>query len=176
MALPLDDAPYQVAVLLRDCALEALEATSAGWPVKARTCVVHGSEVAFDDCCRGQLSVAVQRLFSSSSFPTPDVLQSPCQPGLTVVQLVVVVLRCAPVPTGKSLAPTCEQLDDAARVQAEDAYAVRRGVSCCLHDPERRTAWRSAIGDTTMLNTPGGACAGSSLLVQVGLNDGCLCE
>jgi hypothetical protein len=136
-----------------------------------RVCVQPGN-VAWDDCCKGQLTLTVEGLFPSSTFPLPDITSIACQAGLIGVSMKVLLLRCAPGPDGRGNPPTCEQLDAAARTNLEDMLAVWLGVSCCLADmqPEVDGIMRAQ----TPLG-PDGACMGSETLFTLGFLNECGC-
>lgn len=165
-------AVYGVASDLLTCASARLALTPAGLP--ARVGVVAG-QVAWDDCeCPGgMLAVTAESMFPTRNFPTPDTQVPRCGQGLTAVVYGIWVLRCAPGAPGRDMAPTVEQLDATARVVYEDAYAVWRGVLCCL--AEMSDELESVTSGTTFVG-PEGSCAGSVLRVTVGLDDTCLCD
>jgi hypothetical protein len=169
-----DDLIYLMASDLLTCAHQSLlridseVATGAG----ARICVVPGASVAADSCCPGQLSVAVARIFPSTRFPSVDATQTPCAVAKTAVEFKIVEWRCVPTPTGREKAPSCEKLDETARLVLRDGYALKRGVSCCLADLQ--DSLDVAIGQLTLLG-PDADCVGISMPVTIGFDDTCQC-
>lgn len=157
---------YHLSSDILECARVGLIPTAGGLP--GRICVVPIQ--VDDDCCDGQLTVAIDRIFNSTDFPAEETDFSPCGVGLTSTDITIRMLRCSPTPTGENIVPTCEQLDAAARIQLEDAYAIRRAVSCCLFDMEEIV---SVIGATTMVDN--GLCTGSQMTVTLGMNLECGC-
>lgn len=162
---------YYVASDLLNCALAQVSRTQAGVP--SRVGVVPG-QFADDDCCAGMLLASVGQTYASSVFPVPDLTIDQCLLGLTATEINIRIIRCAPGPSPAGAPPTVTQLDDAARIWAEDARAVWSGVLCCLG------AFQNAGIQTQMRPQqpygPAGACMGSELTVVVGINDPCQCS
>lgn len=165
------DLPYNIAAHLLDCVCDALTRTEIGCP--NRRCIVPGNEAETVNCCdnQGQVTVALPRLFPSSSFPTVDTQTQGCDAPLTVVVYNIEVWRCMPV-GHMQYAPTCDELDNTAYITMQDAWAMRTGVSCCFKDKESITeitgpGYRWMIGDHSSLG-PEGACVGNRLEVAIG--------
>jgi hypothetical protein len=182
--------PYSVHDLTEavlGCVCAALDAAvtdgvpdARGCPCRA--CVVPGT-VAWDGCgpedCGdgepGQLSVSVARIFpAGQAFPSEDrTVQGVrgCMPApLTAVELVVTLLRCAPVPTEDGCPPTCEEQAEAARVLHVDAATIYSALWCCLPGigPNPRRPRRFVIGAQRIVG-PEGGCVGVEQRVTVGL-------
>jgi hypothetical protein len=150
------------------CARAEVAASGGGVGDGMRVCVTP-APVAEDGCCDGQLSAAVVRAYRSTTFPLPEGGAQPCGHAETVIEVQVVVLRCAPLAADVTSPPPCEgvgSLDEAARLVLRDAYAVRRAIECCL--PMRHRA----LGETRFIHD---ACVGSDTRVLIGLEDGCAC-
>lgn len=177
-------AVYDIAVRIRDCVMEWLATTTDGEPKRA--CIVAGA-IADDNCECGQLAVSMQSNYESSGTNLPrSGTTTPgrreCGPPLFTADFLVSILRCAPTGT-QAAPPTCAELDASARGAAEDAWAVRAGVICCLS-----AAIRDRLPNGTKLYTdfvvgqqnwvgPRGACVGSELPVSVTIQNGCYpCE
>lgn len=153
---------YDTAAQLLECARAKVAATEAGVP--ARVCVVPGAELAWDECECGQLTVHVLRQYPSRVFPTEDrVPMAPCSTAYLVAVFAVTILRCVPIGGEDAIPPTCEELDAAARTQADDALAVFNGVMCCIDDGLREFI---VLDQPTV--GPAGQCAGSQLTIAVG--------
>lgn len=172
--IPMDlERIFHVGQVLLDCACSWLAATPAGCP--DRRCLVPGVEIAAEDCCDqgGQLSVNVVNVFPSTVFPIPDAgSPSNCDVPYDVVSYNIQVLRCSPV-GNEHQAPNCNDLSDAALRTMVDLNTVRNAVRCCLKDQESVSpiagnGYRWTFGDHLTVG-PEGACAGSNLLVLVGL-------
>jgi hypothetical protein len=149
---------------LLDCACAALEETTCGCPDwKA---VIVGT-VAWDACCEGMLYVAVGSVFPSLNFPEPATTRQPCMAPLAGT-LTVGVARCAPTFDDQGNPPTCQQEQASAATAYEDAYAIMRGVVCCLHADRR--LYDGVAGTQSFLG-PLGGCVGSELTVTLSLVD-----
>lgn len=126
------DALYEQAVELLACVGEALADTDQGAP--AEQCIVTGSEVAWDRCHCGQLTIHVPRVYPSDSFPVLR-QKGPFNRGctdLTVAEFVVTILRCQPAQDDDGMPPPCEAMSVATVIDFQDRWAVRRGVACCF--------------------------------------------
>jgi hypothetical protein len=170
-------AGYEIAKKLKECVMTYLETTSSGVP--ARSCV-HIGEIAWDDCECGQLIVGGVDGGEITSFPDQQETRGRrgCGPNMFSWNYDIVILRCAPE-TSDDEPPACEDLDDAAKVAYEDAWAVRAGVICCLNELIKvklpnGTTW---IQDYTISRQtfvgPRGRCQGSSLPVTIVMKNGC---
>lgn len=178
-------AAYEIAEHLRDCILPYLAGTSAGLP--DRRCIVSG-EIAWDDCECGQLAIAIETGFPSRDFPDPadfrtGTAQGPgtvgnriCSIPMWVWTFRVSMLRCAPV-TDDDRPPPCSDIDAAARVSVEDAWAIRAGVDCCLKEAIKRIDGRRPLIDylvgTQLFVGSEGMCQGSELPVTVAMKNAC---
>lgn len=173
-------AVFDIAEHIKDCVLEWLSTTTEGVPDRA--CVVVG-EIADDDCECGQLAVSMVSNYEASA---PNVPRSgtatpgrrECGPPIFVANFLVSILRCAPTGTNTK-PPTCDELAASARGAAEDAWAVRAGVICCLSDAIKNRLPNGTkryvdfvVGQQTWVG-PRGACVGSELPVSVTINNGC---
>lgn len=155
--------------VLSDIFIE-LATTDVGAP--SRACVVPGL-VAWDQCdCDGLLAVSLTRAFLSDDFPTGalgrgSIRLSPCDLPWLVGEFTITVLRCAPQPKERALAPSCEALDAAARVLTSDAYVVLTetvSTLCELKSADEVVDY--VIGDQETRG-PDGACVGSDLVALV---------
>lgn len=168
---------YDIAVKIKECIEPWLEATTTGLP--ERSCVTAG-EIAWDECECGQLIVSMQNNFEGSNTNTPRVAtETPgrreCGPPLFVGNYLVSMLRCAP----DGNPPSCDELEKAARIAAEDAWAVRAGIICCLSSAIKDRLPNGTklyvdftIGQQNFVG-PQGLCMGSEVPVSVAINNGC---
>jgi hypothetical protein len=161
---------FEMAERLLDCAGAQLAATEAGAPGRALVAV--GSEIAWDDCECGQLSVHVLRTYQSDAFPLQKQTGpfTRCHANFSVVEYVVTILRCIPVQGDHGEPPTPAAMTAAARVDFEDRAAVARGVACCFEADDPRAPTNRLFLD--QIATPAeGMCAGSELHLLVGFNN-----
>jgi hypothetical protein len=167
------------------CVCAALEDTATkvegqpGCP-DCGTCVVPG-QVAFDRCedpCTGntgQLSVSLARVYPSTSttFPTEDRtvrdLRECAPPPVTAVELVVTLLRCAPIPTEEGCPPSCEELEQAAQVLHVDAATVYSALLCCVPATGGGRRGRKFVLGQSRTVGPQGGCVGIEQRVTVAL-------
>jgi hypothetical protein len=171
----LETALNTVTGALRDCVRDALAATDAGTP--DRVCNVPGL-LAWDDCECGVLAVTVDRIYQSATFPNPasdqQLADVQCSVPYLAVDMTVTVLRCAPSPQGRELAPSCDTLAAAALSWFVDMDTVRAALGCCLADLySADTVLGFALRDTTPAG-PDGGCVGSETHLTVGVVN-CLC-
>jgi hypothetical protein len=149
---------------LLDCACSALEKTTCGCPSRA---FVSWGAVAWDRCCDdGMLWVGIDRVFAYERFPAPAGVVT-CQPPLAA-DLVIGVLRCAPVVNDQGEAPSVEKLMLSSAQNEEDAYVLMNGVLCCLAEAGKMRPF--VVGNQRPLG-PAGGCIGSELRLTVALTD-----
>jgi hypothetical protein len=161
-----DDKWYTVAT--------AILAAANGAITKAvNRALITTGQIAWDDCCDGQLAVSVTRVAPTEAFPTEQVtlvLMGSCSPAYELAEISVQIVRCAPQALNGQQAPTVTALSDAAKQTLIDANQVRRSVTkalCSLKEdiPQRLDYF---IRDQLFLG-PEGACAGSELRLYAGL-------
>lgn len=178
-------AMHDIATKIKDCIVPYLEGTTEGLP--DRVCVTAGL-IAWDDCECGQLAVTMVRKneVNTPNVPrtaAPDPGRRGCGPPLMQMDFLVSMLRCAPTgpenEAGIAEPPSCQQLDDAARIATEDAWAVMAGTICCLSAAVKDRLPNGThlytdftIGTQTFVG-PNGACMGSELPVSVVIQNGC---
>ncbi|MGC4947699.1 hypothetical protein ACLQ2N_16075 [Streptomyces sp. DT224] len=169
------------------CVCAALESTAAtvdgqpGCP-SCRACVVPG-QVAWDSCddpcgneaSGGQLTVSVARIYPSSElgFPAEDRtvqgVRGCMPPGVTALELVVTLLRCAPTFTEQGCPPSCEDLSETARALHVDMVTVYNALLCCLPGTEQRRRGRRFVMGAQRTVGPEGGCVGLEQRVTVAL-------
>lgn len=183
---------HEAAEALLNCVCQQLDALHtevaglAGCP--CRKMVIAG-QAAADGCdggCStppegqwpGQLTVAVQRVYSTDRANFPRELSVPrdarncAAPVQLAVQLAVTVFRCAPLPTDKGCPPTPEELSASALQVNADMIAVQRAALCCFAttDTTRPNGRRYVLGATAPIG-PQGGCVGFQTLVTVALDN-----
>ncbi|MDX3237211.1 hypothetical protein PV392_16335 [Streptomyces sp. ME03-5709C] len=184
-------AVHDLAESVLACVCAALETTAAeiegqpGCP-DCGACVVPGA-AAWDRCddpCAtsatgGQLSVSVARMWPSTTFPQEDRevrgLRGCTPPPVTAVELVITLLRCAPMPDEGGCPPSCDDLAAAARTLHVDQVTVYNALLCCLPgtDATRRRGRKFVLGASRVVG-PEGGCVGIEQRVTVAL-PGCKC-
>jgi hypothetical protein len=152
-----------------------LTAAQAGLTVSASRYLITTGQIAWDDCCDGQLAVSYTRTSPTDAFPTEAIALSPpvgegCSPGYEIGEISVQMIRCAPQALNGQNAPSVKALTDYARQTLIDANQVRRSVTSALCSlkadvPNRLDYF---IRDQLMLG-PEGGCAGSELHLYAGL-------
>jgi hypothetical protein len=151
-----------------ECILDELENTpeSGGVTDKMRRCLLVPGAIAWDACDCGQLALSIQRSYPSTTFPTEaseDPARGGCPPGLQAYDVLASLTRCVPGVDARGNPPSCDALLAAALRLEGDAFALRRGVVCCLvtYKRERRIMdWRAGAVNRV---GPEGNCAGVEL-------------
>lgn len=167
------DRIYRIGARLLQCACNTLAQTEFGCP--PRVCLVPGDQPSVENCCagEGQLTVNLARIFDSRSFPVADTgTPGNCDATLEVAVYEIEIWRCAPTGTIHN-PPSCDDLDDTARLTMSDITAVRWGVKCCLRDADSMhdvlpVGYRWTFEEHITKSVEGG-CAGSSLSVVIGI-------
>jgi len=162
---------------LGECVAAALAETTAGPP--DRVCLVVPGKIAWDKCECGQLALTVNRFYWARDATLGQTSDfggaSDCGLPYLVMDVTISITRCAPVGDIKNeLAPSCQELLDAARSWHEDAQAVRVGAGCCLKAMEDDNDILAFAMVEQPAVGPEGGCVGSELRVLIGLPN-CLC-
>jgi hypothetical protein len=151
------------------CVIEELQNTpeSGGFPDKMRICHLVPGNIAWDGCECGQFSQTIQRIYPTSHFPQDEselfVGVGGCNARPLVYQVLASIIRCVPGlgPDGKP--PSCDKSLAAALMIQGDAYALRRGVECCLFDlQEQFQILKFSVSGISFVG-PEGYCAGVEL-------------
>jgi hypothetical protein len=172
-------AEFELAEHLRDCILPFLEITTQGLP--NRVCITTG-EIAWDDCECGQLVISTVDRYESGTFPNPwtgteNAGTRKCGAPLFVYHFRISMLRCSPVGDDMGNPPPCEEVNAAARITSEDAWAVRTGLLCCLCEDSTRQPTGLKLFERYTITPqvsvgPRGACQGTELDVFIGVPNG----
>ena len=152
-------------------AIEAALATTIGGPMN-RACVVPGA-IAWDECECGALYVSVSRWFLSDTFPasqSADQRVGPCELTWLVAEITIQVMRCAPTAAGRNVvAPTCEALDNAAKIMVVDAYTtLTTTLSTLCGMKQDNLIIDFSLGEQTA-SGPEGMCVGTELRAYVAM-------
>lgn len=150
------DLPYLLAQEVLGCVCAALDSDS-DCVCPCQTFVAHG-EVSHDNCCEGQLWIAVDRLFVYETFPTPSARPVTCAPTLGA-EMSIGILRCAPTPKNDGSLPSFMDMDQSSSQTLREGAIILSSLICCLiqNGPRHR---RFAIGGQTPIG-PRGGCVGT---------------
>lgn len=153
------------------CVINELENTpeSGGVPANMRVCLLVPGNIAWDGCDCGQFAQTIQSDYPTSIFPadsSEQVLGSGgCGNRPIVYQVLASITRCVPglVAGNPPKPPTCDALQRAATIMTADAYALRRGVECCLAAlADSYIIMKYVVGRINYVG-PEGNCAGVEL-------------
>ena len=129
---------------------------------------VYPAMIPWDGCECGTLAVAVQRQYLTTSFPAvADAEQVPCGGGFVAADLLVQLLRCAPTPDGRSVAPGVGPLEDTAKLILTDAWVALSTAQCTLAALEEEGVIVEYVVRPQAFAGPQGGCVGSVLAVTV---------
>lgn len=128
-------------------------------------------EIAWDECCEGQLAVSVPRVYRSELFPAE--VDAPvgarCQAPYEVAEYTVSLLRCAPQPGPQDTAPSPADLDTSAGLLLQDMAETMQAVMyllCQLKDADSISDYLVTPAEAA---GPEGGCVGLVLRVLVAL-------
>lgn len=156
---------WNTAEELRDCICIALN-DHGTCPCPCRTCVIVG-QPAFDDCCEGQLTVSLERIFVHDNFPQrmsgPIFCSSPLAAEFSVTYIV-----CAPLVKDDGTPPSCEELSASALNLYTDLYVIYRALICCLAQSKRKRKF--VMADASPI-TPDGGCQGFTISITIEIED-----
>ncbi len=156
----LAESPIAVAEVMMGRALAALEANPRSAPI-ADAYVVIG-ELAFDDCC-GILAAAPARVFKSGAFPLAVTDVTDAALSLLAVDIVVILLRCAPTVDANGNMPSTAEMSAAFTAASHDAAVIYDAMLAPM--PE---GWERANLEQTFEGADGG-CIAIDTRMTVGL-------
>lgn len=163
-----DDKWFQVCSLI-------LTAASNGLSVPANRYLITTGQIAWDDCCAGQLAVSFTRTSPTESFPTEQVtlVGMACDPAYEIGEITVQIVRCAPQPLNGQNAPSTEAISAHAKQTLIDANQIRKSVSAalCALKADFTSGLDYFVRSQLMLG-PTGGCDGSELYLYAGLAAG----
>lgn len=146
------ESPAAVAEVFLSRVREALEACPTSEPLIS-TYIVAG-ELAWDDCC-GVLVAAPLRTFRTQSFPAAIVNHTNCDTSLLAVEVVVILLRCAPSIDMLGRAPTPQEMNDSFTATMNDAAVIYNAVT----GDDLPEGWERANVEQTFAGAEGGCIA-----------------
>lgn len=149
---------------IRACVCAALEETECGCPCRNGITV---GETAWDDCCAGQLWVAVERVYPMRNFPEQELGVITCGADYAA-DFVIGHLLCAPTVKDDGSAPTAPEIATSAAKVYEAAFAILNSLACCLLVAHRHRKFR--ILEQRFLG-PEGGCVGSQTRFTLELID-----
>jgi hypothetical protein len=175
---------HDLAEAVLGCVCAQLEAVAATVPDQpgcpARACVVPGTP-AWDTCdapcdgdgAPGQLTVSVAQFYPSTAFPAVDrevrEMRSCPPPSMTTAELVITLLRCAPMPSEGGCPPSCEELSASSRILHTDAVTVYNSLLCCLPHVGGGQRGPKFVIEVQRIIRPEGGCVGVEQRVTVAL-------
>jgi hypothetical protein len=156
------------------CVIEELENTpeSGGVPDKMRVCLLVPGNIAWDSCECGQFAQTIQDDYPTLVFPadaSEEVIGvGGCNSRPLVYTVLASLTRCVPGMTNTTppRPPSCAKLREAAMIMQADAFALRKGVECCLSAlQDNYTIMKYVVGRVTRVG-PEGNCAGVELIYK----------
>lgn len=133
-----------------------------------------GAEVAWDDCCKGQLwvrTVEVYPTMNGSPFPNQDLRQAGCGVEMLAVQIGVGVMRCAATLNDQGQPPSAAQMTKDAVGILQDQATVLHTLTCL---PGNGYIKKLLINRWTPQG-PSGSCAGGEWTAYIAVGV-CPCE
>lgn len=153
-----------------------LGAAVAGLSVPVTRKLITTGQIAWDDCCNGQLAVSLTRTAPTESFPTEQVTLSQfsdsavCSPPYEIGEITVQITRCAPQALNGQTAPSTDALSKHALQNMIDANQIKRSVSAALCALKADVTQRFDYFTRSQLFLgPEGGCDGSELYLYAGL-------
>lgn len=164
-----DDKWYTVCNVILGAAVAALSV-----PVNRK--LITTGQIAWDDCCNGQLAVSYTRTSPTEAFPTEAMALSQysdgteCTPPYEIGEITVQITRCAPQALNGQDAPSPDALSKHALQNMIDANQIRVAVSRALCSLKADVTQRfDYFVRAQLFLGPEGACDGSELYLYTGL-------
>ena len=153
-----------------------LTAAHNGLSTDVTRALITTGQIAWDDCCDGQLAVSYTRTSPTESFPVEAVTISPygdgieCAPPYEIGEISVQIVRCAPQALNGQNAPSTDALLKASLQTLIDANQIRKAVAValCALKADVTQRFDYFMRDQLMLG-PEGGCVGSELHLYAGL-------
>jgi len=153
-----------------------LGAAVAGLSLPVNRKLITTGQIAWDDCCDGQLAVSLTRVSPTESFPTEQITLSSgsdafdCTPPYEIGEITVQIVRCAPQALNGQNSPSPDALSKHALQNMIDANQVRRSVSAALCALKSDVTQRfDYFVRAQLMLGPEGGCDGSELYLYTGL-------
>lgn len=129
-----------------------------------------GNNVAWDDCCNGQLYVRVVSIIGESSLSKPAM--QPCAQ-IYQMRVAIGVMRCAHTVNDQGIPPTVEELNCDTYDTLRDRFDVMKALVCRV--PGIRGVSALRIEDW-MLQGPQGGCVGGEITIRFNVDACVTCE
>lgn len=176
---------FDLAQTTLDCVCDQMDALVdevAGYPGCPCLRYVSAGEPSIDCCVNGcdeadgMLTVHVEGVYASPSFPDPPESFAPCQASAWVASVVVTASRCAPTMDEEGNPAPMADLTASALVQSVDTYAILTALGCCVSADAvaGKRKRRVAITGMTPLVSDGG-CASVEVRAAVEIAIVCGC-
>jgi hypothetical protein len=120
-----------------------------------------GNNVAWDDCCNGQLWVRVISVVGASSMSNPRL--QPCALQFQV-RLGVGVIRCAAVINDQGVPPSAQQMTNDTLMMLVDRTDVMQALICCVPNIPGLNSQTLRIEDW-LPQGPQGGCVGGEITI-----------
>lgn len=132
-------------------------------PAVGRASLYPGAELAWDDCCEGQVWVRVISILPSP-LANPGSFTQPCGVLSWVATLGIGVLRCAAVLDDNGNAPTPAELSADTLAMTRDAAALEAAIQCQIGPQVEQLSFLrwEPLG-------PQGGCVGGEWVIMVKL-------
>jgi hypothetical protein len=160
---------YVIVTGVGQCAVDAINATG---PELARVCLHVPGDIAWDDCQCGSFTQSAGPWLWSENGRAETTLAGDdnlCAPAYLGLQVTAVVLRCVTQLSGGDLAPPCPPLALDSQQWHKDAFALRRGILCCLEALRVAGTIQSYQITSHTAAGPQGMCVGSQLVYRIWL-------
>lgn len=129
--------------------------------------------IPWDACDCGMLAGTVNMTFLSEVFPEQQTgVVGNCTAPWEVSEIVIQIIRCAPVSEINGKPPTVQAQDACARLVRQDAAQTLQSVSqklCAMKDANEII---DSVMTSQLIRGPEGGCVGTELRVMVGLPRG----
>lgn len=160
--------PVAVAEVMLSRVREALEACATSVEINESYVVL--GDLVWDDCC-GILAAAPLRTFSSRQFPTPAQDVTNCTSSQLCVELVVILLHCAPQMDDQGNPPSVADMVASSTATANDAAVVYNTLAVA----DLPEGWERANVEQTFQAE--GGCVAVDTRITIGLPqmDWCAC-
>lgn len=142
-----------------------------------RVCYLVPGEIVWDDCHCGMLAQTITDVVPSNTPPSPatDTRQTACGPGIAVIRVTLVVVRCMPVTDDNGNPPSCDEMLSVATCVESDRAAMRKASACKLREMrEAYTVLEFGVNGAATIG-PQGGCVGSQLTYWFAIHDDTCC-
>ena len=149
------------------------EAYSVLDPKPSRKALYSGSQVAWDDCCEGQVWVRLVAMEPVTGDPRQNRAMGPCGVLMWRATIGVGILRCAAVLNDDGSAPSPTVLTAETLTMTSDMSALAQAISCSIPTNIKGLMKMQVIRWDPL--GPDGGCVGGEWTVQALVNT-CKCD